>query len=68
MRGVHQPMDVGGVGDEWVWIVWRGRWNDGDCDVGLDNEVVAHTPPRSQTELRIGRYAGRGSAVVMSAR
>ena len=22
-----------------MWIVWRRRWNGGDCDVGLYNEV-----------------------------
>ncbi len=31
---------VGGVRQNRFWSVWRGWWNDGDCDVGLYNEVV----------------------------
>lgn len=28
-----------GGGEESVWIVWRGWWNDSDCVSGLYNEV-----------------------------
>ena len=33
------PVCVVGGGEECVWIVWSGWWNDGDCVVGLCNEA-----------------------------
>ena len=30
MWAVYQPVGAGGVGQDRLWIVWRGWWNDGD--------------------------------------
>ena len=38
--------------------MWRGRWNDGDCDVGLYNEAIAHIPRARRPDRESGAMQG----------